>query len=325
MNWDGKPIESTSAKSSVYQSLVALIKDDHALDDASEKKAASLLDQIKSFESIESEVSLLELMLSSPKASLTDLVSSITVLISSASQVITTATMEMIKSLIIWCSPNVRLSLVKADLIPHIFASLNQQSFSLPDYEHIHTYLVSIIASSLRLATPIWIAQLEIKDHNEQQAVLEMVLKQVLIPSEKYICLLCVSRFSIIDGTQSEGFLSLLAKLLRICPYYEPTMDFVLHMPVILTIPSCLALFEDDYTIWDFLSSMFDACEEWNKHSENIHRTRTALLQSLRTEGFEDVSEQKLQHDRGEFHGRRIVVHSMGLSNLQGMNLLQRR
>ncbi|KAK2942372.1 hypothetical protein BLNAU_22715 [Blattamonas nauphoetae] len=92
---------------------------------------------------------------------------------------------------------------------------------------------------------------------------------------------------SIVEGEQSFDFMHLLAKLLQICPYYQRTMDFVLHMPVILTIPSCLSFFEND------------------------HR-------------FEDVSEQQLQHDKGEFHERRIIDHAMMLSNLHGMNLPQR-
>ncbi|KAK2960161.1 hypothetical protein BLNAU_4714 [Blattamonas nauphoetae] len=105
----------------------------------------------------------------------------------------------MLDSLILFCSIKVRLALVKANLIPQLVITLNLRSLSLTDYEHIHTDFVKIIRSTVWIATPDCLAELGIEDHDEQQALRELVLKQVLTPTEQYIRHLCVNRYSIVD------------------------------------------------------------------------------------------------------------------------------
>ncbi|KAK2953044.1 hypothetical protein BLNAU_12033 [Blattamonas nauphoetae] len=189
---------------------------------------------------------------SSSDESLVNFVQSIVVLISSASQTITTAAMEMLDTLIQNCPAKVQLSLIKTDLIPQLMTTLHPLSLSFTEAVDINHYLSVIIRHSLWLATQKGLQQLALEDIDEPEAVHETILKHVLAPSEKYIWHFCVNRFSIVDGGQSCDFLRLVARLLRICPYYEPVTDFILHMPVILTIPSCLTFFESDDTIWTF-------------------------------------------------------------------------
>ncbi|KAK2945981.1 hypothetical protein BLNAU_19125 [Blattamonas nauphoetae] len=131
--------------------------------------------------------------------------------------------------------------------------------------------------STLSLTTPYGLNQLEIEDGNEQQTIHEMVLKQVLAPSEKYICHLCVNRFSIIDPNLSFEFITLLAQLVRISPFYQPTMELVLHLPVLLTIPGCFTFFDDETGFSYSLSCLNVACDEWDKQGEIIGRSVTTL------------------------------------------------
>ncbi|KAK2954000.1 hypothetical protein BLNAU_11102 [Blattamonas nauphoetae] len=212
-----------------------------------------------------------------------------------------------------------------SDLIPHLIKSLNPQSLSFVDAVDIHTNLMNVVRFSLWLAAPSGLEDLEIEDANEQQADHETILKQVLVPSENYIWHLCNNRFSIIDRDQSSEFMFLLATLLQICPSYQPTMEFVLHMPVFLTIPSCLAFFEADRSIKYFMWNMNPIQQGWNKtRGEELQRWKT-VQRMLRMEGIEEVMEQKLQNDQNEYDGRRIVARSIEWTNLQGMNLPQRR
>ncbi|KAK2952680.1 hypothetical protein BLNAU_12329 [Blattamonas nauphoetae] len=173
--------------------------------------------------------------------------------------------MKMLRNLIDCCSSQMHLALVTADLIPRLITTLNPQSLSFAEAVEIHSGLMSSLTSSLRLSTPEGLSILEIEDWNEQQAVHKTVLKQVLVPSEKFICQLCANRFSIVDGDESNDFMNLLARLLHISPYYQPTMDFVLNMPIIFTIPNCLTFFEDDNTIDHFLNAMNKSQQEWNR------------------------------------------------------------
>ncbi|KAK2961555.1 hypothetical protein BLNAU_3353 [Blattamonas nauphoetae] len=215
----------------------------------------------------------------------------------------------------------VHLALVKADLIPQLIITFNPQSLSFTEAVDVHTCLMKIIANPVRLSTPYALRKLAIQDGNEQQAVHKTVLKQVLAPSEQYICHLCANRNSIIEGDQSIYFLELLANILEICPYYQPTMDFVLHLPVFITIPSCLTFFENGSSIWYFLYQMNNAQREWNKQGGEERQKWKTVRGMLRMEGFEDMIEEKLRTVRNLEIGRNIITKSMEWNNLQGMNL----
>ncbi|KAK2957501.1 hypothetical protein BLNAU_7400 [Blattamonas nauphoetae] len=320
LNWDEEDHESEQEKAVVFRSLVATVKLQPALDASLVAKAVKLLKSVDQKDSDYADGFLISLG-GTPDESLTNFVSSILVLISSSNRVITTAMVKILKTLIIWCSTKVRLALVKADLIPQLMNTLNPQSLSFAEGVNIHINLMKIITSSLWLATPDAIRRLAITDANEQQAVHETILKQILVPSEKYIRHLCVDRFSIVDGKQSKSFLELLTHLLKICPYYRLTMDFILHMPVVLTTPSCLAFFEDDEVVWYFLCEMVEIQREWNRESGYVRETWKTVHQKLRMEGIEDAMMGKLQNDQNGYFGGLIVAFSIEWNNLQSMNL----
>ncbi|KAK2959682.1 hypothetical protein BLNAU_5459 [Blattamonas nauphoetae] len=137
----------------------------------------------------------------------------------------------MLNLLIASCSSQVLLALVNADMIPQLITILSPLSLSFTNAQSIHTYLISNVTYGVMLATLLFLTDFKSDSHDEQQAVCETVLKQVLAPSETYIRHLCANRYSIVDGYQCEWFLDLLAQLLQTCPSYQPTMDFVLRMP----------------------------------------------------------------------------------------------
>ncbi|KAK2957612.1 hypothetical protein BLNAU_7511 [Blattamonas nauphoetae] len=315
-----KRLETAIEKTVVFQSLVATVKLQPELDASLEEKAVELLKSVKPKDKEIADAFLGSLGQTTDHSS-TDFVQSMVVLISSPSQAITTAAMEMLNFLFLFCSPKDRLALVQADLVPQLITTLNPQSLFFAEALDIHIHLMRIFKSSLWLAAPDGLEQLEIQDHYEQQAVRETVLTQVLSPSEKYIWHLCVNRFSIIDRNQSTTFLMLLTGLLEISPYYQPTMDFVLHMPVVLTIPSCLTFFKDDHSSFSFLTSMNHVQYVWNKTKGEEGQILKTIHQMLKMEGFEEVMEAKLQNDRKERYGRMIVRRSINWNNLQGTNL----
>ncbi|KAK2955940.1 hypothetical protein BLNAU_9100 [Blattamonas nauphoetae] len=320
LNWSETKRESEDEKAVVFQSLIATIKLQHTFDDTLEAKSVNVLEFVTPYDS-KSADSLIRCFGRTFDESLTDFVQSIVELITSASPVITTAAMKMLDSVLGHCSAYIHLRLVKADLIPQLILTLNPQSLSFAETDDIHTGLMRIISNSLWLATRGGLAELIIEYWNEQQAVHETIFKQVLVPSEKYIWHLCVNRFSIIEGEQSDEFLTLLARIPQISPSYQPTMEVVLHMPVILTIPSCLTFFENDYTIWSFLDEMVDVQRERNKKRGNFGQMWKTVHRMLRIEGVEDLIEQKLLNDKNPSYGGDIVANSIKWNNLLGMNL----
>ncbi|KAK2948836.1 hypothetical protein BLNAU_16179 [Blattamonas nauphoetae] len=320
LNWPSKRNESDCKNGVVFRSLVATVKSQPAFDVNLEAKAVEFITRVTPRHS-KSADAFLNSFGRATADSLTDYVQSIGVLISSTSQVITTASMELLRRLTWLCSAKVRLSLMKADLIPQLINILNPQSLSFDEAEYIHVHLSRIITLSLELASPDGLEKLGIKDRDEQQAIHETILQQVVIPSEKYICHLCLNRYSIIDGEQSMTFLDLLALIIHISPYYPPAMEFVLVLPVFLTIPSCLTFFETDNSIWYFLVDMNDAQRDWNRTGGETQQMGKTVHRMLRMEGIEDVIEEKLRNDQnGDIRGG-VVVNSIDLNNLQGMNL----
>ncbi|KAK2954274.1 hypothetical protein BLNAU_10773 [Blattamonas nauphoetae] len=157
-----------------------------ALDVSLEGKAVKFLKYVD-FQDDGSADAFLGSFASSPDDSMTDFVQSFIVLLSSRSQAIATAAMKMLESLIWRCSTAVHYTLVKTDLIPQLINTLHPLSLSFDEAVDIHVPLMSNIRQSVWLATPNGLTQLGIEDENEQQAAYETVLKQVVVPLEKYV------------------------------------------------------------------------------------------------------------------------------------------
>ncbi|KAK2948691.1 hypothetical protein BLNAU_16329 [Blattamonas nauphoetae] len=320
LNWNEKRFKTVDEQADVFWSLVATVKLQPVLDDSLEAKAVKFLESVDPDDEAFADAFFVSLQRTSDEVS-TDLIQSIIILICTPSHVITTAAMEMLENLLLWCSPNIRLTLVTADLIPQLINTLNPLSLSFAEAVGIHTSLVVSISESNWLATLNGLEFLEIEYEDEQQAVHETVLKQVLVPSEQYLYRLCANRFSIVDGKQSKSFLVLLAHLLEISPYGQSTMEFVFHMPVALAIPSCLTFFEADYSIWFCLFHMNNPKREWNEQGGKVQRMWKTVHRMLRMEGIEDVIDEKLRSDQNESDGEYIVFYTIEFNNLLGTNV----
>ncbi|KAK2947022.1 hypothetical protein BLNAU_18024 [Blattamonas nauphoetae] len=320
LNWDEKNKKSEVEKAVIFQSLIATIKLQPTFDDSLEAKAVKVLEYVTPDDQKSADAFLSRFGRNGDDYS-APFLQSLMVLITSARPVITTAAMKMLDSLIGRCSPNFHIHLVKADLIALLINTLYPQSITVTEAVDTNTSLLLSIAYSLWLATPRGLTRLGIEDRDEQQNVHETILKQVLVPSEKYICHLSTNRFSIVDGEQSYEFLELLARLLRICPYHQPTMDIVLRMPIFVTIPNCLTFFESDRSIWNFLDTMAYVRQERNEKDGELRLMGKTMDRMLRMEGFEDVIEEKLQNDEYGIKGRLLVISSIDLNKLLGMNI----
>ncbi|KAK2943238.1 hypothetical protein BLNAU_21864 [Blattamonas nauphoetae] len=319
LNWNEERLKSEDERALIFWSLVATVKFQPALDASLVTKAVKYLNSMY-WAGRESADAFLSSLRQTSDNSLTEFIQSIGVLISSPSQIITTTAMEMLVNVIGKSSAEVLLPLITADVIPQVILTLNPLSLSITEAVDIHTCLIQIIRYSILLPTPNALRQLEIEEDDEQHAH-ETVLKRVLTPSEKYICHLCVNRHSIIDGDQSYYFLDLLARILRISPYYLPTMDFLLNLPVFLTIPSCLTFFDNNESIWYFLEDMNNVQWEWTKKGGDQRLMWQTVHRMLREEGIEDVFEHQLLNTLESLWDETVVTCATGWNNMQAMNI----
>ncbi|KAK2959906.1 hypothetical protein BLNAU_5103 [Blattamonas nauphoetae] len=320
LNWDEEEPGSESEKGVVFRSLVATVKLQPAFDDSLKARAVKLLLYVTPWNPKSVSV-LLGSFGRTTTESLTNFVQFVGKLVSFANNAITTAAMKMLDNLLALCLKTDRLTLLKADLIPQLVMNLNPQSLSFDKAVNIHTNLVKIIADSVRLASLDSLTYQGTIDEKELQTVHETILQKVVAPSEQYIRHLCMNYFSIIDGDISDQFMTLLARIVRASPYYPPTMDIIVNMPIVLTIPSCLAFFETERSIWNFLFEIIDSQRKWNATRGTMRQMGKRVPRMLRMEGVEDVLEEKLLNDRSQPFGKTIVIQWIALSNLQGMNL----
>ncbi|KAK2960282.1 hypothetical protein BLNAU_4835 [Blattamonas nauphoetae] len=320
LNWSEYFQGSGQQTAGIVQSLVATVKLQPALDSSLEAKAVKFLESVN-LKTKESAAAFLYRFASNSDNFSPNFIHHVVVLLSTPNQTLIIATMKMLGNLIRNCSAKVRFALVKTDLISQIIVTLNQVSLSFTEAVDIHINLTKIIENSLWLATPNGLTELGIKDGIEQQAVHETILKQIIAPSELYIWHLCMNRNSIVDGKLCDEFMYLLAWPVEICPYYQPTMDLILHMPVFITIPSCLTFFVDDDAIWHFLNEMSSVQREWNEEGEELREMWKKADRMLRMEGVEDVIDQKLLNDKGDTSGSIIVFESIDWNNQHGTNL----
>ncbi|KAK2956583.1 hypothetical protein BLNAU_8423 [Blattamonas nauphoetae] len=320
LNWNGRGFNYKHEDAIIIRSLVVTVKLNPALDVSLAAKAKKLLESVNPRDASSAD-DFLHSLGRTDDESLTNFIESILELVSSSSQIIINSAMKMLITLFRKCSAHIHLTLVKADLIPQLINTLNPLSLSYNEAASIHICLIDVSTDSLRLSTPRALSTLGTEDGNEEQAVHATVLKQVFAPSEKYINYLCTNRYSIVDGDQSAHFLSLLAWLLRICPYYQPIMDFVHHAPIVLTIPSCLTFFKNDRSIWVFLLHMINTQRGWKRKRGKVRQRWKKVYRMLRMEGIEDVIESKLRINKITSSGYDIVANSIGWNNLLGMNV----
>ncbi|KAK2942379.1 hypothetical protein BLNAU_22722 [Blattamonas nauphoetae] len=163
---------SDDEKAVVFRSLVATIEFQSSLGVSLEAKVVNFLKSVAAQNDYTADV-----FLSSDgritDESLNNFIQSIVVLLTTRSQVITNTAVEMLANLITKIIPEVRLALVKADLIPQLINTLNPLSLSFAEAEDIHINVMNIIWNSLWLATRnglIWCKNSDDDDNPATQA-----------------------------------------------------------------------------------------------------------------------------------------------------------
>ncbi|KAK2944948.1 hypothetical protein BLNAU_20124 [Blattamonas nauphoetae] len=174
LDWDEEDLETEDEKAIVFQSLVATLKLQPALDVSLEAKAVKLLESVNP-QHIDLADAFLGKLASFSDDSSPDFVQSIVVLISSPSQAITTTAMRILESLSLWCSAQVFYPLVKADLIPQLVTTLNPLSLSFTDAVDIHTSFMRSIRESLWLTSPNGLEHLGIEDESGQLTMEQLI------------------------------------------------------------------------------------------------------------------------------------------------------
>ncbi|KAK2957814.1 hypothetical protein BLNAU_7248 [Blattamonas nauphoetae] len=217
-------------------------------------------------------------------------------------------------------SPQIQSRLVESDLITKVFATVQPHTLSITGNETMFNKLVSAVFYCLRLADSRYLRELGITDAVDAFNHRKMIFQKVVIPSSQFVTFLISNRYSLKDGSLNY-FMSLLDKFIQICPFHDPTLEFVLASPIAMTFSSSLSFVEEDGDLWNFLTKIHDSLLIWKKEGPEVAQSGKRMLQALISEGSEDSLEQKMKHEESGENGRDVVQACHVISKLLGSNV----
>ncbi|KAK2948267.1 hypothetical protein BLNAU_16803 [Blattamonas nauphoetae] len=317
--WTGNQIDTNTNKSVIFQSLIEMIKTHPQFNESLEEDIVAFLTRITPTNRAESD-EVLNCLAPSADGSLASFVESITFLVSSSSKAIVKTSVRLLEELCMRCSLTIRRQLIQDGILQKIMAVIDSDALFSQDFGETPLFLSLIIRSFLRLGTLRGMERGQVVSQNEQQELHDLILRQVIIPSEGFLRFLYHVHPSVVDGDRSFIFLGNLTRFIQICPYYDLTITHILGLPVILTITSSLTIIVTDSSIWTFLDDLNECIWEWNSERRKTRSNVRLLFRSFVAEGFDDLKEQRLQNDEYGDTSDQILGSVSQLCNVQGEN-----
>ncbi|KAK2960138.1 hypothetical protein BLNAU_5021 [Blattamonas nauphoetae] len=308
-------------KSTIYQSLVALVKAEYPFDDALQDRAVQILKNLTpmAYEPVYS-AKLVTNLVPSSAGSPSGFVESILTLLSSPHSRVVVAALSFLHQTTLRSSNSIRYRLVESDLISHMLVILHPHTLSISGNETMLNKLVWNIILSLRLATRYYVGKLNITTALETHNHHEMIFQKVILPSSQFLTSL-ISNRNMLNGELCDSFMKLLTTHLHIGPFHLPTLEFVLASTILMAFSSCLSFIEDDHDIWSILIKIDGLLYDWKNEGPEVAQSGKQILQALFSEGFEDIVEQMLKHEKSGDNGSRLVEASHSISKLLGSNV----
>ncbi|KAK2954798.1 hypothetical protein BLNAU_10283 [Blattamonas nauphoetae] len=117
-----------------------------------------------------------------------------------------------------------------------------------------------------------------------------------------------------------QGTLDLLARIIDVSVFHQPTLDFTCSSHIPLMFQSLLSKVENDWLHQSVLSWTSDLVSEWQTdEAETVDRGRI-VFQTLEGEGFRDQLDQVLLQHKESENGEAVRFYSFRMMNNLGMN-----
>ncbi|KAK2942484.1 hypothetical protein BLNAU_22595 [Blattamonas nauphoetae] len=288
-------LNSTSG-TSIYCSLVALVKAEYPFDNILQDKAARFLGSLEPrFGDHDSTAKLVTELVPSSAGSTSGFVTSILTLLSSPYSTVIEATFSFLFQATLLSTPTIRCRLVKPDLVTTILATVQPHTRQISENEMIIKNLITTLVILADIATISYLRRHDITAAVDMFNLREIVFQKVVIPSSAFVTFL-ISKRHIFSGALHICLVRLLTTLLEIGPFHRPTLDFVLTSPIVMVFSSNLSFVEDEKLLWITLNVINTSSAEWTKEGPEVAQSGKRMMQALFSEGFEDTLEQILKH-----------------------------
>ncbi|KAK2957784.1 hypothetical protein BLNAU_7218 [Blattamonas nauphoetae] len=310
-----------SDASILYSSLVARVDQESRFDEAVQDQAVELLKMLEPKPNERKLAdSIIKDLVPSSTGSPSGFVECIVTLLSSPHSAIVTATFSLLHQTIFFSSAGILITLLEADLIPKILASIQPHTLPITGKNTVLHQLNKNFSLSLRLVRPDFQRTIISGFSVKISRFRPIALQKVVIPSSQFVAFLISKRF-ILHGELSGSFMELLAVLLEIGPLYRPTLEFVLASPIVMGFSSCLSSVDHCYDHWNSLDIIDVSLEEWKNYGPEVAQSGKRMTQSLFSEGFEDTLEQMLNCIMGDCYRLDLAIKCSKISIFLGSNV----
>ncbi|KAK2947331.1 hypothetical protein BLNAU_17718 [Blattamonas nauphoetae] len=315
--------ESTSSfekKSSLFNSLVAVVKDEIPISVELEEHARRFLQNLSPRRSRDTS-RLLSDLVPSPDGSPSGLMSAIATLLRSKSSLIIEGTLSFVAAFVTKLSYSSQSSLLDALLIPKMIDSLQPHTLPISSNEQIHSTFVQILSHTFYLTTANAMDQIGIVDAPGKHSHRNMILEKVIHPTSGYLAHLIRNVPNDGDGDLGPNLMSFLGNYLRLGWQHAPTLEYLLSQSIEDQSMALLVSSEINEELWSFLFSFRSDLRGADSEGNEATRTRQRMKHALFSVGFEEWIEAEIHHTTDGDYAERIGTTTMGFSDLFGSNI----
>ncbi|KAK2961663.1 hypothetical protein BLNAU_3461 [Blattamonas nauphoetae] len=307
-------------KSSIYNSLVALVKTKYPFGDPLQDKVIRFLKSLGPQWGRQDQANqMVTDLVPSSGGSTSGFIDSIVVLLSSPHSTVVDAALSFLFKTLYHSSPAIQDCLVESDLISNVLATVQPHTLPISGNEEIFDKLVNIIQNSAILASPLSLFGLGVTAAVEKSNHREMILQKVVIPSSQFVTFLISNRY-ILNELLLNSFMALLCAFLEMGPFHRPTLEFVLASPVAMGFSDCLSFIEYGNCLRNILINITLSLEKWKREGPEVSQSGKRMLQALFSEGFEDTLEQMIRK-KNKGYGSSIDEFCHSITQLLGLNV----
>ncbi|KAK2948223.1 hypothetical protein BLNAU_16842 [Blattamonas nauphoetae] len=304
LSWEATTPRRTFVYSSVFISLVRMIKTNFQFDEILEAKAVDFLKhyQEEIFEA--SKSTLFSNTFGSNDDPASSFLDCVLVIVTCSMRSVAEMGIEVLVASIGTSMPQNGLSLLLLNIIPRMLNIFQPFAHTLSSWIDNHTRLLSLIRTSLHLSTQI--RKLNLSDDVVKMIVRDMIFEKVAVPSSQYIDFLSQNRYSINDQNVLSEFVYCYTAFLGVSVYHQQAMDFVLSSRIPLILSNATSFLETDTSVDDYLFSVRLTPDPWDDKPADIPR-RKRLKRELKTEGMCDTVERCVHFGEDEY--RKESIH----------------
>ncbi|KAK2955149.1 hypothetical protein BLNAU_9878 [Blattamonas nauphoetae] len=311
---------SFDEKSTIYDSLVALVKAEYPFNNALQDRAAQFLKNLEPKRNEQVADKLITDLVPSSAGSPSGFVESILTLLSSPHSTVVAAVLSFLFETTRAVFPPIRCHLAASNLVSNVLATVQPHALSISGNEAILFYLIEIVIKSVHLAFPSSLQKLNITDAVDAFNHREMIFQKVVLPSDQFVTFLITNRH-ILDEDLLGNFMELLNTFIQIGSFHRPTLEFVIASPIVMTFSRCLSLVENDYYILVPLMTINKLLKEWNEEDPEVSQSVKRIVHALFSEGFEDTLEQMMKFANDDYICNKIVDKIHSISRFLGSNV----